>query len=134
LKFILNSKVILSGLTPATMKAVKQRLTMPNPKYAEAERMNRVTWNIDQDLKFYEETPEGLICPRGCASKLYHLCERYGEDIQVVDNRRTLNQVAFSFAGELRPLQRQAVDGVLARDSGLLEAGTGTRERRGCNI
>ncbi|HWS00020.1 MAG TPA: DEAD/DEAH box helicase, partial [Prolixibacteraceae bacterium] len=74
---------------------------------------------------FYEEDTEGLICPRGCARKLYNLCSRMGESIQIVDNRRSLEPVDFSFAGELRPLQRQAVDGVLTRDSGLLEAGTG---------
>ena len=123
--FTLNSKTVLTNLGMATRQAIKMRLTMPNPKYAEAEKMGRSTRGIDRELKFYEEQPEGLICPRGCATKLYHLCERMGENIQVVDNRRTLPPVNFSFAGELRPLQRQAVDNVLTRDSGLLEAGTG---------
>jgi len=123
--FTLNCKTILSDLDPATMQAVKKYLTMPNPKYADAQKMGRSTHNIDRELKFYEEHPEGLTCPRGCAAKLYRLCERMGESLQVVDNRRTLDPVDFTFAGELRPLQRQAVDGVLSRDSGLLEAGTG---------
>ncbi len=126
MKFILNSKAILTNLNPATIQAVKQRLTMPNPKYAEAEKMNRSTWNIDRELKFYDERADGLVCPRGCAAKLYHLCERMGEDIQIIDNRRTLDPVDFHFAGELRTLQQQAVDGMLARDSGLLESPTGS--------
>ncbi|MGD9826741.1 DEAD/DEAH box helicase [Desulfobacter sp.] len=123
--FTLNSKTVLTNLTPATRQAVKQYLSMPNPRYAEAQKMNRSTHNIDRDLKFYQERTDGLVCPRGCAAKLYRLCERMGENIQVFDNRRTLDPVDFTFAGELRPLQRQAVDGVLTRDSGLLEAGTG---------
>lgn len=123
--FTLNSKAVLTNLTPATRKAVEQYLTMPNPKYQEAEKMGRYTRGIDRELRFYEEIPAGLICPRGCATKIYHLCERMGENIRVVDNRRTLSPVDFTFAGDLRPLQRQAVDGVLTRDSGLLEAGTG---------
>ena len=123
--FTLNSKLVLSNLGLATQQAVKQHLTMPNPKFAEAERMNRYTKGIDRNLKFYEETTDGLVCPRGCAATLYHLCERIGEDIHTIDQRRTLNPVNFTFVGELRHLQRQAVDGVLSRDSGLLEAGTG---------
>lgn len=123
--FTLNSKTVLTNLAPATRQAVKKYLTMSNPKHAEAERMNRSTRDIDRNLKFYEERQDGLACPRGCAVKLYRLSERLGESIQVVDNRRTLAPVEFTFAGELRPLQHHAVDGALSRESGLLEAGTG---------
>ena len=126
MKFVLNSKAILANLNPATLQAIKQRLTMPNPKYSEAEKMYRSTWNIDRELEFYEERADGLACPRGCAGKLYNLCQQYGETIQVVDNRRTLDPVDFKFVGELRPLQTQAVDDVLARDHGLLESPTGS--------
>lgn len=123
--FELNSKTVLSDLDPAIQQAVKKYFTLPNPKYAEAERMNRSTRDIDRNLKIYEERQDGLACPRGCAAKIYRLCERLGESIQVVDNRRTLTKVDFTFAGGLRPLQTQAVDNVFTRDSGLLEAGTG---------
>ncbi len=123
--FILNSKAILADLAPATRHAVKQSLTMPNPKYAEAIEQGRYTSGLDRELFFYEEHTDGLICPRGCAGKLYGLCEQMGENIQVVDERRTLDPVSFTFAGDLRPLQQQAVKDVLGRDHGLLEAGTG---------
>ena len=123
--FTLNSKAVLTNLDPETMQAVKQYLTMPNPKFTEAEKAGRYTGNLDRELEFYEERDGGLACPRGCAAKLYRLCERYGEDIQINDQRRTLDPVDFTFWGGLRPLQRQAVNDVLTRDHGLLEAGTG---------
>ena len=44
--FELNSKVALSNLDPGTRQAVKMRLTMPNPAYAEAQKMNRTTMGI----------------------------------------------------------------------------------------
>lgn len=123
--FILNSKTILADLAPATRQAVKQYLTMPNPKYAEAVEAGRYTGGLDRELEFFEEHTDGLICPRGCAGKLYGLCDQRGETIRVIDERRTLAPVSFTFAGELRPLQTQAVDGVLAHDHGLLESPTG---------
>jgi len=123
--FTLNSKAVLTNLTPGVQQAVKKYLTMPNPKYAEAQKMNRTTRGIDRELRFYQEITDGLVCPRGCARQLYSLCQNHGEDIQIIDQRRSLDPVEFTFAGELRPLQTQAVDGVSSRDSGLLEAGTG---------
>ncbi|HBT86968.1 MAG TPA: restriction endonuclease subunit R [Desulfobacter sp.] len=125
MNFELNSKAILTCLGATTRQAVKQYLTIPNPKYQDAVKQGRYSGGIDRELRFYEESAEGLVCPRGCASKLYRLCERMGESIQLVDNRRTLSPVDFTFAGDLRPLQEQAVTDVLRRDSGLLEAGTG---------
>lgn len=125
MNFTLNSKAFLSKLNPATRQAVKRYLTMPNPEFSESIKRNRYTKGIDRDLKFYEESQAGLTCPRGCAATLYHLCERMGEDIQIIDHRRNLEPLNFSFAGELRPLQQQAVKGVLSRESGLLESPTG---------
>jgi len=126
MKITLNSKSILAGFeNTATRQAVKQYLTMPNPKFSEAEKMSRSTRNIDRELKFYQGRIDGLVCPRGCATKLYHLCQQHGEDIQIIDNRRTLDPVDFTFAGSLRELQQQAVNDVLSSDHGLLEAGTG---------
>lgn len=78
LEFILNSKTVLTNLCGETIDAVKQRLTMPNQKFAEAEKMNRSTRGIDRELMFYEVCADGFICPRGCATKIYHLCDRTG--------------------------------------------------------
>ena len=125
MKFVLNRKAILTGLSRTTREAIKQRYTLDNPAYAEAEKMGRSTYGIDRELKFYEETEDGLICPRGHARQLYFLCQQMGEKIDVVDERRTLPPVEFTFARQLRELQRPAVDGVLSHDFGLLEAGTG---------
>jgi superfamily II DNA or RNA helicase len=124
--FTLNSKALLTNFGAATRQAVEQYLTMPNPKFLDAVKQDRYTGGMDLELKFYEKDTERLICPRGCAGKLYRLCERLGESIQVVDNRRKLSPVDFTFAGELRPLQQDAVTDVLSSDQGLLEAGTGS--------
>jgi superfamily II DNA or RNA helicase len=126
MKITLSSKAILAGFeNTATEQAVKNFLTLRNPKYAEAVKMHRYIGKIPRELFFFDEEEGELACPRGCVNHLVRLCEQQGESIQFIDNRRKLDPVSFSFAGELRPLQQQAVDDVLAIDQGLLEAGTG---------
>lgn len=124
--FILEHKLILNGITDATMDALKDRLTMPNPKYQEAEKMGRWTGNIAPMLKFYNETDQGLDCPRGFAYQAHRLCKKHGEQVRVVDNRRTLLAADFRFYAELRDYQAPAVESCLERDFCLLSAPTGS--------
>ena len=125
MQFELKDKLYLSGMQPDTRTVIKDMLTMKNPKYQEAEKMNRATRDIESKLKFYEEMQDTLVCPRGAATQIYNLCQSYGEDIEVVDSRKVLNPVRITFNGELRPLQRTAVKQDLQRDFGLLECPTG---------
>ncbi|MBT6340858.1 MAG: DEAD/DEAH box helicase [Desulfobacula sp.] len=124
--FKLKNKLYLSGMKAETLRAIKTRLTMNNPAYSEAEKMGRFTSDIEPELKFYEETRDALICPRGVATQIYRICQTNKENIKIIDNRRTLNLVDFTFHGKLRPLQSPAVKSCLSKDFGLLEAPTGS--------
>jgi len=124
--FELNNKITLEGLKPETSKAIQQKLTIPNPAYQEAERMGRYTGSIPRTLKFYDDTPAGLICPRGAVLMLYSECFAYHRNnIIVQDNRRILDPVNIVFQGKLRPLQQNAVDGFSKYSMGLLKSPTG---------
>jgi hypothetical protein len=83
MRFTLDSKVVLKGLEPNTARAVRQRLTIQNPAYVDAVKMKRWAGNLKPELTFYRNTPDGLICPRGAAAKLFGLCHRCGEDHRV---------------------------------------------------
>jgi superfamily II DNA or RNA helicase len=124
--FKLKDKLYLSGMKPETWKATRNKLTMDNPKYYEAEKMGRYTREIEPELKFYEETRDTLVCPRGAAVQIYNLCKACGEDINIIDERRTLSPVELVFNGKLRPIQQPAVESVLKHVFGLLDAPTGS--------
>ncbi len=122
----LNNKAVLSSMQFTTSRAVKQYLTIPNPKFIEAQQNGRFIGNISRNLEFYQERMDGSItCPRGAWLQIYTICAKHGERVQFIYELRTLHHVDFTFAGKLRLLQHQAVDDVLSRDSGLLVAGTG---------
>lgn len=103
------------------------RLTFPNPAYAEAEKMGRWTGKIPRVLRFYETDPTGaLILPRGFCGQLVTICRSFDVHFQIDDQRRELPEVDFSFNGQLRDYQQDAVNAMVAKHFGTLTAPTGS--------
>jgi superfamily II DNA or RNA helicase len=120
---------LLENGSPALTSAVKQELTVANPVYRDAKKYGR--WlgkKIKPYLYFYSETSRGLRFPRGFANRAVRLCHHHyaGKAPRIVDQRRTLPEVNFSFTGELRPYQRAAFADTVKRDFGVIESGTGS--------
>ncbi len=126
MKFILNSQLVLKNFAIETGQIIKQKLTLDNPKFSEAQRMGRYTRGIEPRLYFYEESEDKLVCPRGAATQIYKICHNQAESIEFIDARLTLEPVDFTFDGELTPLQLPAVKSCLKKDFGLLESPTGS--------
>lgn len=123
-----SSDCLLEGLSLPLEKVIKEQLTINNPKYTAAKRYGRwVGKKLQPTLKYYQPVPAGLRFPRGFANQAIMLCrEHQGESPQIVESRRWLPPVDFSFSGSLRPYQEQAVAEVEKRSFGVLEAGTGS--------
>ena len=123
-----SSDCLLAEISLPLEKAIKARLTIDNPKYISAKRYGRwVGKKLQPVLKYYEPVPAGLRFPRGFANQAILLCrEHTGESPQIIESRRLLPEVDFSFSGALRPYQEEAVADVAKRSFGVLEAGTGS--------
>ena len=100
---------------------------MKNPAYLEAIKHKRWTGNIDKILIFYEEFKCGHVTP--ISSRLFfprgflrQALDITGKDISLQDDRRVLPEINFKFTGELRPYQDQALQAILKKDFGVLEA------------
>ncbi len=128
LTLTVSSNCLLTGISLPLEKAIKERLTIDNPKYTSAKRYGRwVGKKLQPFLKYYEPVPTGLTFPRGFANQAILLCrEHMQESPQIVEQRRLLAEVNFSFSGSLRPYQELAVGQVASRSFGVLEAGTGS--------
>jgi len=118
----------LSGISGAFLAALQSKLTIDNPKYHAAKKYGRwVGRNFKQKLFFYELDENSIVFPRGFAAQAAALCRTYmGRGPEIVDRRRRLSEVDYSFLGELRPYQKEAVDNILRRHFGVLVAGTGS--------
>jgi len=103
------------------------RLKFLNPKWVENNRMGRWNKGTPRELKFFRKLPRGgLRIPRGYLRELLIRCRDQEIPYRLVDRRRTLNEVAFTFKGHLKPFQERAVEAMLARDFGTLSAPTGS--------
>lgn len=118
----ITSKLVVRGSFP---DEIKHYLTIENPQYLDAVKMGRWTKGIDPLLRFYQETDQGLECPRGAARWIVETCRKQGK-VEIIDKRRTLPPVELTFHGKLRDFQQPAVDQCLQRDFGLLNAATGS--------
>jgi len=126
MEITISNKIELRKVPPTMTRIIRESLTITNPKYLEAVKRNRWTGNIDEKLKFYKATPEGLTVPRGFIIKLLALATQTETSWNIQDKRRTLPAVDFSFNGDLRDYQHEAVKDVLQHDFGVLDAPTGS--------
>ncbi len=108
--------------------AVKDRLTILNPEYTAAKRYGRwIGKSLKPKLYYFNEGKKGIRFPRGFSNQAILLCrEIMGITPEIVDNRRLMEEQAFSFSGTLRPYQQTGVELAVKRSFGVLEAGTGS--------
>lgn len=127
-KLTVGADCLLEDIDLLLEKALKEKLTIDNPQYLAAKKYGRwVGKKIKPTLTYYEIVPQGIRFPRGFANQAILLCrELHHTDPVIVDTRRSLAEVNFTFIGELRPYQQEAVELVYKRSFGVLEAGTGS--------
>jgi superfamily II DNA or RNA helicase len=123
---IQDNKLCLVGADLSVEKSIRERLTFTNPAWEENEKRGFSNWNTPKRLCFLEEKGDTLIMPRGFIRHLLRTLKQYEVPYQLDDRRRILPPVDFSFQGELRDFQVEAVDAMTFREFGTLTAPTGS--------
>ncbi len=127
LQITIINNLRLKNVPPEILKILTDKLKFVNPKWLENEKMRRWNRGTPKELHFYDKVgASGLWIPRGYMRQLILLCRRHGIFYEIDDRRRDHPSVNFSFSGKLRPFQRAAVEGMLARDFGTLSSATGS--------
>lgn len=102
-----------------------RRLRFVNPAWEENERMGRWNGRTPRYIVCWQGDEYHPILPRGYISQFQAMLARLNEPFDLVDTRRLLPDVDFTFTGSLRDYQQEAVDAVLRQDFGTLAAPTG---------
>lgn len=123
-----KSECILRGASEELDAAIREQLTIDNPKYLDARRYSRwIGKQIKPKLHFYRREGRNLVFPRGFGNRAVLLCRRlHGVDPVLIDQRRKVAPINCEFSGELRPYQQEAVRALTGHSFGVLEAGTGS--------
>ncbi|MBI5591975.1 MAG: DEAD/DEAH box helicase [Deltaproteobacteria bacterium] len=122
----ISNQSTVTHCSPETDLEIRRRLTFPNPAYQENERRGFSTWGIDRLIQCFDSILGGLSFPRGFTGQACRIARKNGEQIQIDDRRRALRDVDFTFAGKLKPFQQEAVEAVLQKAFGTLQAPTGS--------
>jgi superfamily II DNA or RNA helicase len=109
-----------------SLREVCRRLTFPNPTWLENDK--RGFWNgaTPRELCFARWDGNALVIPRGFTEQAKALLGRAGISVTLGDRRRVLPEADFTFTGTLRDYQQEAIDAMLKRGFGVLEAPTGS--------
>lgn len=125
MKITISNNLTIDGPPPELLAELRTRLTLANPAYQEALKMNRWLGRTPEFLQFFGQTPNGVTVPRGFRCQLLDMCQRHEITPQIEDRRRTLPEIPFEFKGQLRPFQETALADIEAHDFGVLQAPTG---------
>ena len=126
MKITISSKLEISNAPQTFAQNLREIFTVLNPRWIENEKMSRWNGATVKWLKFYESRPTGLIIPRGGIGLILDLARQWGIPISIIDHRRTLRPVEFAFTGTLKGYQEKALQDILRREMGVLEASTGS--------
>ncbi|RLI66833.1 MAG: hypothetical protein DRO67_00220 [Candidatus Asgardarchaeum californiense] len=124
IKIILKGSCLIHGAPESKLNLIKKRLTFDNPKYVQAKRNGRfIPRSVPPTLEFYKERGSALMVPRGMCG---FVCKTIGVDPKYVKDFTVCDPINIQFKGKLRDYQEKAVQDVLGRRYGILEAGTGS--------
>ena len=89
LEILINSEIYLKRvqLNEKLIAFLRENLNFLNSDYFVKMRLGKTAYNVEKYFKLIEETPEGIIIPRGFASSLIHFCHAENIPVKVTDER-----------------------------------------------
>ncbi len=89
LEIVINSEVYLKRveLNQKLIEFIRDNLNILNSDYFVRKKLGKSVYNIDKYFKLIEETPEGVIVPRGFVSSLIKFCNSENISYKIIDKR-----------------------------------------------
>ena len=126
MKIILSNEIQIIEAPELLLRKICETFSIENPRWIDNDKMSRWNGGTDHWLTFYENHPDGLTIPRGTMGLILYFCKEADTQYQIIDQRRTLPEQDFTFAGILKEYQQSATADILDRDFGVLQAPTGS--------
>ena len=126
-RIVLADKVYVdkTGIKPRLQNKIRRLAAYNNPEYFRNQGMSISTFGIPRIVYCGEDTDQFIAIPRGCLNKLCENLKAAKIDYSVEDERNTGKEINVFFAGELYPVQQDAVNSFAGHDIGVLAATTG---------
>ncbi len=114
-----------AGLPSALLNQLMRLAAFQNPEFYKKQSMRLSTALTPRVIACAEDLRDHIALPRGCQPEAEDMLGEYGTKLEIADEREAGAPVDFTFQGTLTPLQEQAVNALLAHDTGVFVAPPG---------
>lgn len=124
----INGQVFLRRLhlNRKLIEFIRENLNFLNSDYLVKKNMGKSTFNLEKYFRLVEETPEGVIIPRGFVANLITFCKQENLPFKIIDKRKKLDPVDFESEIELMPNQKAAIERTIDKDFGVIVSPPGS--------
>ncbi len=113
-------------LSPDLIGFLRDNLNFINSDYIIKKKLGKNTFGIESYFRMLEEKDGFVFMPRGFIGKLIRYCKEKNISYQLIDKRKKLTEVNFSFKGSLYDYQQKAIDVASKKDVGIIVAPPGS--------
>lgn len=113
-----------NGLSPAQIHALVRLGSFQNPEFYRAQKMRLPVWGKPRIINCTDDFADHMALPRGCLEEVRAILAQSNAELVLEDLRNSGDPIHYSFQGELREKQREAVNELLKKDTGVLSATT----------
>lgn len=122
---VIKNKATITDLNNTQLGIIQDKLSLPNPKYTQVKQIGKSVWGIQPTLNFYTSHKDSIEVPVGFIPTLLDIIPVSGNNI--TDGRfKALPLKNFKFKGKLYPYQQKAVDSMIDKTIGVIQAPTGS--------
>ena len=127
LKVIINESLVIVDPLDLIQNEVIEANTFRNPKFDEAAKYGRSTWNIPASVKTFRIQENNLVVERGYCHDFFDLLTQNHIEYELEDERACpLASYPLLKGISLRPYQKRAIDDASKHSQGILIAPTGS--------
>ena len=108
------------GISQRALNRIKRLAAFSNPDFYKKQAMHFSTWDIPRIIACHQEHEQFIQLPRGCQDALAQLLSDAHVSWQIQDERQPGHSINVFFKGSLWPLQQEAADILVKRDTGVL--------------
>lgn len=128
IRIILNNQIAISKkqLTPELVSFLRDNLNFANSDYIIKKKLGKTTFGTEPYFRMLEEKDDLILLPRGFAGTLLRFCKEKKIKYLLVDERKKLTEINFSFKATLHDYQQEAVNCTDKKEIGIISAPPGS--------
>jgi len=128
IQIILNNQIVIqrNQLTPDLIKFLRDSLNFVNSDYIIKKKLGKNTFGTESYFRMLEEKDGFVLLPRGFIGKLLRFCKEQKVAYQLIDERKKLTEVNFSFKASMYEYQQEAVNVTDRKEMGIIVAPPGS--------